>query len=331
MHPKPLAQHWTRRALVICAALFAAHSAAATAAERDYPNRPVRLIIAMPPGGGLDTTARYLARELTDRLKQPFVVENRPGANSIIAAKAVASAPADGYTLWLSSNSPMVTNPAVFKSLPYDPVNDYTPIARVVRLPLVIAVPAASPYATLQSLMAAGRAAPGKLNYASGSATYQVVLELINEQHHVKANAVPYKGTVPAITDLAAGNVDYSIGEVSAVLPLARSGKVKLLAVTSAQRLKDLPEVPTVAESGTSGLDIDGWIGLYGPAKLPPKLVDTLADAVDGILRKPSTVEAVGKLNGVVYPGGPQELKAFQAREFERTQKIVRTAKIPLE
>jgi tripartite-type tricarboxylate transporter receptor subunit TctC len=331
MHPKPLVLRWTNRALAICAALLAAHTAAAAAAEHTYPDRPVKLIIAMPPGGGLDTTARYLARELTDRLKQPFIVDNRPGANGFIAAKAVASAPADGYTLWLSSNSPMVTNPAIFKSLPYDPVNDYTPIARVVRLPLVIAVPAASPYTTLQGLMAAGRAAPGKLNYASGSPTYQVVLELINEQQHVKANAVPYKGTVPAITDLAAGNVDYSIGEINAVLPLARGGKVKLLAVTSAQRLKDLPDVPTVAESGNPGLDIDGWIGLYGPARLQPKLVETLADAVDGILRKPSTVEAILKMNGVVYPGGPKELKAFQAREFERTQKVVRTASIPLE
>ncbi|RWA51205.1 ABC transporter substrate-binding protein [Cupriavidus sp. UYMSc13B] len=296
-----------------------------------YPSRPVRLIVAMPPGGGLDITARLIARELSEKLRQPFVVENRPGANSFIAARAVAGAPPDGYTLWLSSNSPMVTNAAVFRSLPYDPVNDFTPVARLVRLPLVIAVPAGSPYKTLDSLMAAGRAAPGKLNYASGSATYQVVLELIHERNHVKANAVPYKGTAPAMTDLAAGNVDYSVGEINAVMPLLRAGKVRMLAVTGAQRLKELPDVPTVAESGAQGFAVDGWIALYGPARMPPKLVAVLHEAVDGILRNPATVKSIEALSGVVYPAGPDQLKAFQASELERARQIVKTANIPQE
>ncbi|CAG9177629.1 Bug family tripartite tricarboxylate transporter substrate binding protein [Cupriavidus pinatubonensis] len=326
-----IARRWTATSLLVCAGLAATQPATAAATDSDYPNRPVKLIVAMPPGGGLDTTARYIAKELAERFRQPFVVENRPGGNSFIAAKAVSGATPDGYTLWLSSNSPMVTNPAVFLNLPYDPVNDYTPIARLVRLPLVIVVPSTSPHKTLESLMAAGRAAPGKLTYASGSATYRVVLELVNEQHHVKANAIPYKGTTPAITDLAAGNVDYSIGEINAVLPLVRSGKVRILATTSARRLKDLPDVPTVAEGGAPGFDFDGWIALYGPAKMPPKLVDALAQAADAVLRKPSTAAVIDAMNGVVYPGGPAELKSFQAAEYERAQKVVRTANIPRE
>lgn len=320
---------WKRCLLI--AATAAAAGAGTGAAAQEYPARPVKLVVAMPPGGGLDITARHLAKALTEKFRQPFVVENRPGANGFIAAKTVAGAAPDGYTLWLSSNSPMVTNAAVFRALPYDPVGDYTPIARLVRLPLVIAVPANSPYRTLESLMAAARAAPGKLNYASGSATYQVVLELIHERNRVKANAVPYKGTVPAMTDLAAGNVDYSIGELNAVLPLARSGKLRLLAVTGPQRLKSLPEVPTVAESGAPGLAVDGWIALYGPAKLPPRLVATLADAMDGILRNPEVVGAIEAMSGVVYLAGPEQLKAFQAEETERARQVVRAAGITQE
>ena len=320
---------WKRCLLI--AATAAAAGAGTGAAAQEYPARPVKLVVAMPPGGGLDITARHLAKALTEKFRQPFVVENRPGANGFIAAKAVAGAAPDGYTLWLSSNSPMVTNAAVFRALPYDPVADYTPIARLVRLPLVIAVPANSPYRTLESLMAAARAAPGKLNYASGSATYQVVLELIHERNGVKANAVPYKGTVPAMTDLAAGNADYSIGELNAVMPLARSGKLRLLAVTGPQRLKSLPDVPTVAESGAPGLAVDGWIALYGPAKLPPRLVATLADAMDGILRNPEVAGAIEAMSGVVYLAGPEQLKAFQAEETERARQVVRAAGITQE
>lgn len=324
-------RQWKAGPLCIIAAVSMGMQMGAVAAEPDYPTRPVRVIVAMPPGGGLDATARYVAKELSEKLKQPFIVENRPGANGFIAAKTVAGAQPDGYTLWMSSNSPMVTNAAVFRSLPYDPVHDFTPIARLVRLPLVIAVPASSPYTTLESLMAAGRASPGKLNYGSGSATYQLVLELIHERNHVKANAVPYKGTVPAMTDLAAGNVDYSVGEINAVMPLARGGKVRVLAVTSGQRLKELPDVPTVAESGAPGLEIDGWIALYGPAKMPPKLVAALSETVDGIMRRPSTAASIGAMSGVVYPAGPEVLKAFQASEMERAKRIVQSADIPRE
>lgn len=318
-----------RKACLLLAAAAASMSAHAAQAVPDYPARPVKLIVAMPPGGGLDTTARYLAKELSEQFRQPFVVENRPGANGFIAARSVAGAAPDGYTLWMSSNSPMVTNAAVFRNLPYDPVNDFTPIARLVRLPLVIVVPAGSPYQTLDGLMAAGRASPGKLNYASGSATYHVVMELLHERNHVKANAVPYKGTAPAMTDLAAGHVDYSIGEINAVMPLARAGKLRVLAVTGAQRLKELPDVPTVAEGGAQGFEVDGWIALYGPARMPPNLVEALHEAVDGILRKPATVRSIEALSGVVYPAGPAQLRAFQASELERARKIVKTADIP--
>lgn len=280
----------------------------AMAGESDYPSRPVKLVLAMPPGGGLDIVARHLAKELTDRLGQPVVVENRPGGNSVPAAKSVASAPPDGYTLWLASNSPMMTNAVIYRNLSYDPLTEFTPIARMLRLPLALVVPASSPYRTLQGLMAVGLESPGELNYATGSVTYQVYTELINERHHVKANPVPYKGTMPAVNDVAAGNVDYMIGEVNSVLPLARAGKVRVLAVTSAQRLKDLPDVPTVAESGVPGFQADGWIGLYGPAHMPEKVVGKLYEAVAGILQSPSTVRTIEALNGVAFRAGPRQL-----------------------
>lgn len=328
---KYLTRPRTARMFAVCAALSFAMSSPVMATETKYPSRPVKIVVAMPPGGGLDTTARHIANELSHQLGQSFIIENRPGGNGFIAANAVAKAAPDGYTLWLSSNSPMVTNPAIFRQLPYDPVADFTPVARLLRLPMVVAVPASSPHETLDSLMTAARAAPGSLNYASGSSTYHVVTELINERHQVQAHAVPYKGTAPAITDLAAGHVDYAVGEINSVLPLANSGKVRLLAVTSAKRLETLPQVPTVSESGAPGFDLDAWIGMYGPANLPEDIVATLAKAVDTALRAPAIVETIRAMHGAIDPSGPQVLRDFQAAEYERARKIVQSANIPLQ
>lgn len=300
-------------------------------AQSDYPNRAVKVIVSLPPGSGADTTARFISQHLTEKFRQPFVVENRPGANSFIGARAVTEASPDGYTLFVGSNSSMVTNVAVFKSLPYDPVRDFVPVERIARFAMVVVVPASSPYKTLDNLVDAARKVPGKLNYASGSAGYQVAVELLHERFRIKGNPITYKGTAPAMTDVAAGNVDYSIGEISSVLPLIRAGRLRALAVTDTQRLKELPQVPTVAESGAPGFEVFAWTGVFAPAKVPEKIVKALSDAVREAMQQGDSVKFIENLGGSVFAGGPQQLRQFQLAEIQRTREIVKTAGIPVE
>jgi tripartite-type tricarboxylate transporter receptor subunit TctC len=301
---------------------------AGAAAAADYPERPVKVIVSLPPGSGADTTARFIAKHLTEKFGQPFLVENKPGANSFIAARAVAEAAPDGYTLFVASNSPMVTNVAVFKSLPYDPVKDFAPVARIARFPMVLVVPSGSPYKTLEGFVTAARDAPGKLNYASGTATYQVAMESFHERNQIKATPVPYKGTSLAMTDLAGGSVDYSMAEVSAVMPLLRAGKVRALAVTSTQRLKELPQVPTIDESGSKGYEAYAWTGVFAPARVPEKIVSRLALAIRDVLMTEEGAGFMASLGGSVFPGGPQQLRDFQLSEIEKTRRIAKVAGI---
>ncbi|MCY1221883.1 hypothetical protein D9M68_594770 [compost metagenome] len=323
-----------RRHLAATLALLAfpaAFAATLALAQADYPNRPVKIIVSLPPGSGSDTTARFIAQQLGERFRQPFVVENRPGANGFIGARAAAEAAPDGYTLFIGSNSSMVTNAALFKSLPYDPVKDFVPVERIARFAMVVVVPSTSPHRTLADLVDAARKAPGKLNYAAGSAGYQVYIELFHERFGIKGNAISYKGTAPAMTDVAAGNVDYSIGEISAVLPLIRAGRMRALAVTDSRRLKELPQVPTVAESGAPGFEVTAWTGLFAPAKAPAPVVKALSDAVRTAMQKADSIKFIENLGATTYPGGPQQLRDFQLAEILRTREIVKTAGIPVE
>jgi tripartite-type tricarboxylate transporter receptor subunit TctC len=304
---------------------------AATLAAADYPDKPVKLIVSLPPGSGADTTARFLARHLSEKFGQPFLVDNRPGADSFIAARAVAASPPDGYTLFVASNSPMVTNVAVFRQLPYDAVKDFQPLARIARFPMVLVVPANSPFKTLQDLVAAARQAPGKLNFGSGTATYRVALELLHERNQIKATAVPYKGTSAAMTDLAGGNIDYTMAEVSAVMPLVRGGRVRALAVAAGERIKELPEVPTVSESGTAGYESYAWTGVFFPANVPPLVLARMSQAIKELMEGDDAKAFIAAQGGTVFYGAPQPFAEFQRAEIERARRVVRSANIGYE
>lgn len=296
-----------------------------------YPDKPVKLIVSLPPGSGADTTARFLAKHLTIKFNQPFLVENRPGADSFIAARAVASSPADGYTIFVASNSPMVTNVAVFRSLPYDAVKDFQPLARIARFPMVLVVPMASPFQNLQDLVASAKAAPGKLNFGSGTATYRVALELLHERNQIKSTAVPYKGTSAAMADLAGGTIDYTMAEVSAVMPLVRGGKVRALAVATADRIKELPQTLTVAESGTLDYEAYAWTGTFFPAGVPVSILATMSKAIEELMQGEEAKAFIGALGGAVFYGAPQPFGEFQRAEIEKTKRIVKTANIGYE
>lgn len=316
----------------ICAGLLAAASLAAPLAlAAGYPEKPVKVIVSLPPGSGADTTARFLAQHLTKELGQPFVVENRPGANSFIAAKAVADATPDGYTMFVASNTPMVTNAAVFRQLPYDPVKDFAPVASIGRFPMLIVVPASSPYKTLQEMVAAMKANPGKLNFASGTPSYSVAMEIFHERNGIKGTTINYKGTGPAITDLAAGVCDYSIAEVSAVTPLIKGGKLRALAIAAATRHRDLPDVPTAAEAGNKGFEAYAWTGVFFPAKVPQAIVQRVGDIVRSTLNGPEGTAFIHNMGGTVFTGSAQQFAEFQLSEIELTKRVVKAAGIPVE
>ncbi len=219
------------------------------AAAQTYPERPVRIVSVTSAGTGLDDYTRLLARYFGQKLGQSFVVENKPGANMILASDYVAKAAPDGYTLLLSGSGAMAANPFLYKRLPYDPLKDFVPVARLSALPVAVVVPGSSPYRTVADLVAAARAKPGKLNYGTSSTGYRTILAAFNDVARIQAVSVPYKAASTLLPDVMTGVVDYAAIEVSAVVPHVQSGKLRALAVASPARVAQLKDVPTVAEA----------------------------------------------------------------------------------
>ncbi|MBS0454601.1 MAG: tripartite tricarboxylate transporter substrate binding protein [Proteobacteria bacterium] len=264
-------------------------SASGAAAEDAYPSRPVTLVVPFPPGGAGDAQARVIGQKLSEQLGQPVVIDNRPGAGTAIGAAYVANAKPDGYTLLMSSNSTYTLNPAIRKSLPYDPLKSFQPIGIVGRVGLVLLANANVPVNNAKELVSAVKAAPDKYSYASfGSGTSShFAAELALQAMDIKLTHVPYKGSGPAMTDLLGGQVPFAFDTVTAAAPQIKSGKAKAIAVTSSKRLPLLPSVPTFAESGYPGVAMDSWTMVVGPrglpapvrAKLEKALSESIADA----------------------------------------------------
>ncbi len=254
-----------------------------------YPARPVQLVVPFPPGGAVDMAGRLVGRKLGERLGQPVVVENKGGAGTIVGASFVANAPADGYTLLISSGSTFTIQPALNARLPYDPVRSFEPLGLVARVPLVLLAHRDVPVDDLRQLVSAVQAAPGKYSYGSFGAgtTGHFAGELVWAATGIRLLHVPYKGSAPAMGDLMGGQIPLSIDTVAAALPPLNAGKIKAIAVTGAARAGRLPHVPTVAESGFPGFAADSWLAIVAPqglqagakARLQQALADTMADA----------------------------------------------------
>jgi tripartite-type tricarboxylate transporter receptor subunit TctC len=311
-----------------CLTVLAALPVAMSAAAQEYPSKPVTFIVSFPPGSGADTTARLYARRMQEITKQTFIVENRSGANSFLAAQAVARASPDGHTLFYASNSPVAVNAVLFKKPPYDPVGDFAPVARASRATNLVVVPASSPHKTVAELIAAAKKQPKALSYASGSASYQIATELFAELAGVELLHVPYKGSAPALVDTAAGVVQFAIADISAALPLVQSNRLRALAVTSDKRHAALPDVPTAIEAGVKGYEFYNWTGLFAPAKTAPAVIDKLAKLMQQITVEPETAAFLAKLGGETYPGGPQELRRHQLAEIEQWKRAAQRAGI---
>lgn len=276
----------TSRALATCcAALLALAAAAAPAAAQEaYPARPITLVIPFPPGGSADILGRIIGKRLSDRLGQPVVMDNRPGAGTVLGAGIVAKAPADGYTLLVSSGSTFTVNPAIRPNLPYDPVRSFEPIAIVARIPLILLANKSVPVGGVKEFVAAAKTDASRYAYASfgSGTTSHFAAEIVLQAVGARLTHVPYKGSAPAMTDLIGGQVPFSFDTVTAALPHLKSGKIKAIAVTTARRAAQLPDVPTFAEAGYPEVNADTWIMLAAPKGTPApvlaKLEKTLAE-----------------------------------------------------
>jgi tripartite-type tricarboxylate transporter receptor subunit TctC len=298
------------------------------AQAQDFPSKPIKFVVPFPPGSGTDTSARYFGKKLSEMTGQPVVVENKPGANGFIAVKAVTSAPADGYTVFVGSNSTLAVNVALFKSLPYDPVADLAPLTMMMRSPALLIVPGTSPYKTLAELVAAARAQPDKLNYGAGSAGYQLMAELFNDAARVQTHHVPFKGAAEAVTAVAGGTVDMAFAEMTSAQELVKGGKLRALAVAADQRVPALAGTPTASEAGLPGFAAYTWVAAAVPAKTPKAVVDKLAELLTKIETLPETREFYEKIGAQVMRGGPEEMRAFQGEEIKLWKRIAVKAKV---
>lgn len=315
-------------AVTLIGAVLGASVLAPAARAQDFPSRPIKFVVPFPPGSGTDTSARYFGKKLSEITGQTVVVDNKPGANGFIAVRAVLAAPADGYTVFVGSNSTLAVNVALFKSLPYDPVADFAPLTMMMRSPAVLITPPNAAYTTLAELIAQARAQPGKLNYGAGSAGYQLMAELFNDQAQVLTHHVPFKGASEAITAVAAGTVGLAFSDITGATELIKAGKLRALAVASDRRVPALPALPTATEAGLNGFAAYTWVAAMVPAKTPKAETDKLAGWLSQIERLPETREFYEKLGAETMRGGPDEMRAFQNAEIQLWKNIAAKAKV---
>lgn len=307
--------------------------AAALPAAGAYPERAVRIIVPFAAGATLDLMTRAVAEELAHQLGQPVVVENRAGASGIIGADAVAKAPADGYTLMMAPFSVLAVNASLHKNLPYDNLRDLAPVALVAVAPHVLLASAQLPYRTLGELLAAAKARPGQIAYASAGAgsSAHLATEVLLYKAGVKMAHVPYKGTAPAYNDLIPGRVAVMIDGVGAALPRIQSGQVRALGVTSPEPVDVLPGVPTLAQAGVPGYDVTPWYGMVAPRGTPEAVVATLNGAVNRALATEGLRRRFAEMG--LQPRGrkPADFGAYMASETAKWREVVQEAHVSIE
>jgi tripartite-type tricarboxylate transporter receptor subunit TctC len=299
-----------------------------TVQAQDFPSKPIRFVVPFPPGSGTDTSARYFAKKLTEATGQTVVVDNKPGANGFIAVRAVLSAPADGYTVFIGSNSTLAVNAALFKALPYDPQADLAPLSMMMRSPALIIVPGTSSAKSLDELITEARNKPGQLNFGAGSAGYQLMAESFNDMAKLQTVHVPFKGASEAVTAVSSGTVQFAFAEMTSAQELVKSGKLRALAVASEKRVSSLNTVPTTSEAGLPGFTAYTWVAAMVSAKTPKAETDKLASLMTTIERLPETREFYERMGAEVMNGGPEEMRNFQAAEIQLWKRIAIKAKV---
>jgi len=320
--PKAIAK---RSPSITLAAVWALAAVPGTALAADFPVKPVRLVVPFAPGGSSDSVARMIGGKLTEAWGQQVVVENRPGASSNIGAGHVAKAAPDGYTLLLA-NANLTVNPALFKSLPFDPLKDFSAVARIANQTVVLMVHPSVPAKTVKDLVALGKARPGELNFASpgaGTASHMTGV-LFQALAGIKMVLVPYKGAGPSLIDLIAGQVTIGASGLTSSVQYIDSGRLRALGVTTLKRSVLKPEIPTIAEAGLPGFEVTNWFGIIAPAGTPPALIERIHQQTAAIMRDEANQQLVFKMGLEPSPGNPAEFGSFIRAEVEKWIRVLR-------
>ena len=328
----------SRRGLLAAGLLLASQSMllpsafAQTGAQAgNWPNRPVRMVVPFPAGGSTDLVARYIAKELSEKLGQQFVVDNRTGASGNIGTDAVAKAAPDGYTIGLVTSGPLVNNKFLFKTMPFDPERDLTPVALVCEIPMVFAANPTNPAKSLTEFVVNAKSPQTAVSVGMpGNGTVgHLTLEALKLQNKLSLNGIPYRGDIPGMTDLLGGSVDAVVGPITAFIPNLRAGKLRGLAVTSAARFPGLPDIPTAKEQGIN-LNATVWLAVVAPAQLPQSIVQTLNTEINRILNSPQARERLTQQGAVVSTGAPQLIRERIGAEGKFWQQVIQTANVKM-
>jgi tripartite-type tricarboxylate transporter receptor subunit TctC len=302
-----------------------------TASSQAYPNRPIRFIVPNPPGGGTDVLSRTIATKMSDTLNWRVVVDNRPGAGGNVGLDLAAKSAPDGYTIVMGESSNLAINPTLYTKLPYDSIKDFAPITLIGSVPLVLVVAANKPYKSLADVVAAAKS--NQLSFASaGSGTVgHLVGELMKRSAGIELLHVPYKGAAPALTDVVGGQVDLFFASLPAAAPQVKAGRLRALAVTTAQRAAAMPEVPTIAESGYKGFDASSWYGVLAPAGTPRAIVTQLNAEITRFLQLPDMKARLANDSVEVRAGTPEAFASFIAAERDKWAKAVKDSGVKVD
>jgi|KBSMisStaDraftv2_1062788.scaffolds.fasta_scaffold94106_3 tripartite-type tricarboxylate transporter receptor subunit TctC len=300
-------------------------------AADNFPSKPITIITAFGPGSASDTITRVVAQQLGVALKQSVIVEARPGANGAISAMYVARAPADGYTLLMTTNSPHSAAPFLMKNLAYDPIKDFAPISRLGSFTLMLVINPSIPAKTVKELIEYARANPGKLTFASGNSAGVVGGETFKHWAKLDMLHVPYKSTPPALTDVLAGRVSMMVADFTTALPHVQAGTLRALAITRIKRSALFPDLPTMDETGVTGFDLDAWAGFVAPAKTPPDVIALLNKEMRRIIDSPETKATLARAGFEAFSSSPQELDDFIKVQLGKWEKMVKDAGIQAE
>jgi tripartite-type tricarboxylate transporter receptor subunit TctC len=321
--------------LAVAAAFLALVTLSGAGAQPDaaesYPNRPIRIVVGFTPGGGNDILARLVGQKMSERFGQPVVIENKPGAGAIIGTEYVKNQAPDGHTLLVGASGAMTINPAIYARLPYNTQRDFVPISMMASFPLILIVPPAAPANSVAELVAYAKANPDKANYASSSAAFQLATELFKLRTGAPAQHIPYKGSGDSLAAVVSGEVLMSIIDTGPAAGQIKGGQVRALAVTSARRSAEFPDIPTLAEAGVADMEVVLWSGLLAPAGTPPAIVRKLQDAVARIVRLPDIQERMKTLALEPVGNTSEEFARIIAADIERWTTVAKAGNIKIE
>jgi tripartite-type tricarboxylate transporter receptor subunit TctC len=318
-----------RRNLLQATSLVIAMPSLAWAQDK-YPSKPITLICPYAAGGNADQRSRQIGRFLSTALGSPVIVDNKPGAGGNIGTEAIARAKPDGYTIGMGNFAPLAVNPTMFKKMNFDPAKDLVPVCLIEKGPLVLMVPANSPFKSVKDIMAAAKASPGKLSFASGGlgGSHHLSGEMFKSLAGVSITHIPYKGGAPATTDLMGGQVDMMFEQMYSAAPSIRAGKLRALAITSKTRSPLFPDLPTMAEAGVPGFEVQNWQGLVAPAGTPAALIKLLNETTNKALADPTIKEQMLGQGNELGGGTPEQFASFIKSEADRWGKLVKSANI---